>query len=134
MAIAQIEILSTEKSSRFRVRGLAEQTKVALRLVPDLSMENSRAVSSRTFVGFLIGVFTAGLLLLLSINTALTSGAFTLENMKLQLAAANDQRDALLNQVSEYSSPNNLALAATKLGMLPQASIHFLDVNGGSFK
>ena len=134
MAITQIEILSTEKSSRFRVRGLAEQTKVALRLVPDLNIENSRAVSSRAFVGFLIGVFTAGLLLLLSINTALTSGAFTLENMKLQLAAANDQRDALLNQVGAYSSPNNLALAATKLGMLPQASIHFLDVNGGSFK
>ena len=134
MAISQIEILSTEKSSRFRVRGLAEQTKVALRLVPDLSIENSRAVSSRAFVGFLIGVFIAGLLLLLSINTALTSGAFTLETMKLQLAAANDQRDALLNQVSTYSSPNNLALAATKLGMLPQGSIHFLDVIGGSFK
>jgi hypothetical protein len=82
----------------------------------------------------LIGIFTAGLLLLLSVNTALTSGAFTLENMKLQLAAANDQRDTVLNQVGTYSSPNNLAVAATKLGMLPQASIYFLNISGGPSK
>jgi len=79
-------------------------------------------------------VFTAGLLLLLSVNTALTSGAFTLENMKLHLAAVNDQRDAVLNQVATFSSPNKLAAAATKLGMQPQASINFLDISGGNSK
>lgn len=134
MAIAQIDVLSSEKLSRSRARGFAEQTRAALKLVPDLTVDNSEAVSSRAFIGFLIGIFTAGLLLLLSVNTALTSGAFTLENMKLQLAAANDQRDTVLNQVGTYSSPNNLAAAATKLGMLPQASIHFLNISGGSSK
>ena len=134
MAIAQGEVFSLEKLRRSRARGFAEHTRVALKLVPDLTVDNSQAVSSRTFIGFLIGIFTAGLLLLLSINTALTSGAFTLENMKLQLAAANDQRDAVLNQVGTYSSPNNLAVAATKLGMLPQASIYFLNISGGSSK
>jgi hypothetical protein len=86
-------------------------------------------VSNRAFIGFLIGVFTVGLLLLLSVNTALTSGAFTLESMKLHLAAVNDQRDALLNQVALYSSPNNLAVTAIKLGMQPQVGINFLDIN-----
>ena len=134
MAITQIDALSSEKFPRSRARGFAKQTRAALKLVPDLTVDNSEAVSSRAFIGFLIGIFTVGLLLLLSINTALTSGAFTLENMKLQLAAANDQRDTVLNQVGTYSSPNNLAVAATKLGMLPQASIHFLNISGGSSK
>jgi hypothetical protein len=134
MAIAQIDVIPSEKLLRSRARGFAEQTRAALKLVPDLTVDNSEAVSSRAFIGFLIGIFTAGLLLLLSVNTALTSGAFTLENMKLQLAAANDQRDTVLNQVGTYSSPNNLAVAATKLGMLPQASIHFLNISGGSSK
>jgi len=91
-------------------------------------------VGNGAFIAFLIGVFTAGLLLLLSVNTALTSGAFTLENMKLHLAAVNDQRDAVLNQVATFSSPNKLAAAATKLGMQPQASINFLDISGGNSK
>lgn len=134
MALAQIDISKLERAPRSRVRGFAEQTRAALKLVPDLTVDKSEAVSSRAFIGFLIGVFTAGLLVLLSINTALTSGAFTLENMKLELAATNDQRDAVLNQVATYSSPNNLAVAATKLGMLPQASIFFLDINGAASK
>lgn len=134
MAITQVDALSLESAPRSRVRGFALQTRAALKLVPDLTVDNSEAVSSRAFIGFLIGIFTAGLLLLLSINTALTSGAFTLENMKLQLAAANDQRDAVLNQVATFSSPSSLAIAATKLGMSPQGSIHFLDVSGGATK
>ena len=129
MAIAQLDSAAVAAPQRSRVREFADQTRAALRLVPDLTVDNSQAVSSRAFFGFLIGLFTAGLLLLLSVNTALTSGAFTLENMKLHLAAVNDQRDAVLNQVAKYSSPDNLAIAATKMGMLPQATINFLDVN-----
>ncbi len=129
MAIAQLEDFALPLPQRSRVRELAELTRAALRLVPDLTVDNSEEVSNRAFIAFLIGVFTAGLLLLLSVNTALTSGAFTLENMKLHLAAVNDQRDAVLNQVATFSSPENLAKSATKLGMVPQASINFLDIN-----
>jgi len=134
MALTQIEPLAPEIKQRSRVREFADQTRAALKLVPDLTVDNSESVSNRAFFAFLIGLFTAGLLLLLSINTALTSGAFTLENMKLHLAAVNDERDAVLNQVATYSSPNNLAKAATKLGMQPQTTINFLDVNGGTSK
>ena len=126
---AKFEEIASTQLQRSGVRGLAQHTKAALRLVPDLSVDNRQAVSNRAFIGFLIGVFTVGLLLLLSVNTALTSGAFTLESMKLHLAAVNDQRDALLNQVALYSSPDNLAVTAIKLGMQPQVGINFLDIN-----
>ena len=134
MAITQLDQFASASPARSRARAFADQTKAALKLVPDLTVDNSKAVSNRAFIGFLIGVFTAGLLVLLSVNTALTSGAFTLENMKLQLASVNDQRDAVLNQVATFSSPDNLAKVATKLGMAPQAAINFLDINGGSGK
>ena len=134
MALTQFESLAPEIKQRSRVREFADQTRAAPKLVPDLTVDNSESVSNRAFFAFLIGLFTAGLLLLLSINTALTSGAFTLENMKLHLAAVNDERDAVLNQVATYSSPNNLAKAATKLGMQPQTTINFLDINGGTSK
>ena len=134
MALTQIDSLAPETKQRSRVREFADQTRAALRLVPDLTVDNSENVSNRVFFAFLIGLFTAGLLLLLGVNTALTSGAFTLENMKLHLAAVNDQRDAVLNQVATYSSPNNLAVAATKLGMQPQTTINFLDISGGPTK
>ena len=134
MAITQFESVEAVAPQRSRVREFADQTRAALKLVPDLTVDNSQAVGNGAFIAFLIGVFTAGLLLLLSVNTALTSGAFTLENMKLHLAAVNDQRDAVLNQVATYSSPNNLAVAATKLGMQPQTTINFLDISGGPTK
>ncbi|HEY4898830.1 MAG TPA: hypothetical protein VIH79_03825 [Candidatus Nanopelagicaceae bacterium] len=134
MAIAQFGELAPPLQEHTRIRGFGKQTREALKLVPDLSVDNSKAVSSRAFIGFLIGVFTAGLLILLSINTALTSGAFTLENAKLQLASVNDQRDALLNQVATFSSPNRLASAATKMGMQPQTAINFLNISGVTSK
>jgi len=134
MAIAHFEELATDRPQRIRIRGFADQTRAALKLVPDLTVDNSKAVSSRAFIGFLIGVFTAGLLILLSINTALTSGAFTLENAKIQLASVNDQRDALLNQVATFSSPNRLASVASKMGMQPQTAINFLNISGVTSK
>ena len=134
MAIAQFETFEKAAQQRSRVREFADQTRAALKLVPDLTVDNSQAVGNGAFIAFLIGVFTAGLILLLSVNTALTSGAFTLESMKLHLAAINDQRDTVLNQVATFSSPNKLAEEATKLGMAPQASINFLDIGGGTSK
>lgn len=132
MAIAQFEEFTPQSVKPNRLSGIARQTRVALRIVPDLSVENDQAVSKNAFVGILIGIFTVGLLLLLCINIALTSGAFTLENAKLSLASVNDQRDALLNQVDSLSSPDNLAAAATKLGMKPQTTINFLNLDSSN--
>ena len=132
MAIAQFEEFTPQSVKPNRISGIARQTRVALRLVPDLSVENDQAVSNNAFVGILIGIFTVGLLLLLCINIALTSGAFTLENAKLSLASVNDQRDAVLDQVDSLSSPDNLAAAATKLGMKPQTTINFLNLDSSN--
>ena len=57
MAIAQFEEFTPQSVKPNRLSGIARQTRVALRLVPDLSVENDQAVSNNAFVGILIGIF-----------------------------------------------------------------------------
>ena len=64
-----------------------------------------------------------------SINTLMTSDAFVLERLKLQTNVINDQRDAVLKVAESKASPDNLAAAATVLGMIPAKSIQYIDAN-----
>ena len=66
-------------------------------------------------------------LALLAINTLMTSDAFVLERLKLQTNITNDQRDAVLKIAESKASPDNLAAAATGLGMIPAKSIQYID-------
>jgi hypothetical protein len=111
------------------VRGIAHSARSVLKLVPDFSSDNPEAVSTRSFAGIVGAMFAIGLLALLGINIALTSGAFEMENLKLHLESVTDQKEALLNQVSRYSSPSQLAIHARKIGMQPQAAINFLSID-----
>ena len=108
---------------------LATRTRAALRLVPDISVENAASVENGKFVAILASIFVAGLLALLAINTSLTSGAFTMENMKLKLAQINDQSEATLNMVAKQAAPDQLALHAAKLGMQPAQTNNFLNLS-----
>lgn len=115
-------------TSEFAPQQIALRTKTVLRLVPNDSSEVEVGVSNQGFIAIIASIFLVGLLALLLINTALTSGAFTMENLKLQLASMSDQRDATLNQVATFASPNQLAVRATKLGMQPEVENNFLSL------
>jgi hypothetical protein len=105
------------------------RTRAALKLVPDLSVENSASVDNSTFLKIIATISVAGLLALLAINVSLTSGAFTMENLKLKLAAISDQRDATLNTVATFSAPDQLAIRATKLRMTPAVTNNFINLS-----
>ena len=108
---------------------IAARTRAALKLVPDLSVENSASVDNSTFIKIIATISVAGLLALLAINVSLTSGAFTMENLKLKLAAISDQRDATFNTVATFSAPDQLATHATKLGMTPAVTNNFVNLS-----
>jgi hypothetical protein len=135
MAITQLTSdVSQDSSNRLapkekNVRGITQSARTVLKLVPDFSSDNPAAVSSRSFAGIVGAMFAIGLLVLLGINIALTSGAFEMENLKLHLESVNDQKEALLNQVSRYSSPLQLASHARAIGMQPQSTINFLSIS-----
>jgi len=112
-----------------RSRKAVSQTtaKAVLRLVPDI--ESGKQASDKGFVIAISSIFITGLLALLIINTALAQDAFKLQQLKEQATVLADQREAILRQVAEKASPDNLAVSAAKLGMIASSNPRFLDLS-----
>ncbi len=106
---------------------IARGSKVFLRILPDLKVAPGKRTSSRGFILILGAIVMFNVLALLAINTLMTSDAFVLERLKLQTNITNDQRDAVLKIAETKASPDNLAAAATGLGMIPAKSIQYID-------
>jgi hypothetical protein len=125
MAIA----LLSPTIARSRAAVVNGSTKVVLRLVPELRVEAGEEIQLRAFLTILASIFVASLIALLVINTSLNQDAFVLQRMKHQMNTVNDQRDAILRQAALQSSPDSLAAAATKLGMVPNGTPSFIDMS-----
>jgi len=125
MAIA----LLTPTIARSRAAVINGSTRVVLRLVPDLRVEAGEEIQLRAFSTVLVGIFVASLVALLVINTSLNQDAFVLQRMKHQMNVVNDQRDAVLRSAALKGSPDSLSVAATKLGMVPDATPSFIDLS-----
>ena len=117
-----------------RSRKAVSQTtaKAVLRLVPDI--ESGKQASDKGFVIAISSIFITGLLALLIINTALAQDAFKLQQLKQQATVLEDQREAILRQVAEKASPDNLAFSAAKLGMVASTNPRFLDLSATEVK
>jgi cell division protein FtsB len=108
---------------------LEKTNKVVLRLVPEI--KSGEVAAQRTFAIFIATIFTAGLLTLLVLNTALAKDAFLLKQLKQEAQSLTDQREAILRQVAQKSSPEKLAEQASKLGMIASTNPKFLDMSAG---
>ena len=86
-------------------------------------------IHPRKFILIVGTVFTVCLLLKSLISIWTTSDAFTLQELKHQRNLVQDQRDSLLMKVNQLSSPDLLAVSATKLGMKPTENITYLDMS-----
>jgi hypothetical protein len=128
MAIA----LLTPTIARSRAAVINGSTKVVLRLVPELRVEAGEEIQLRAFLTMLVGIFIVSLIALLVINTSLNQDAFVLQRMKHQMNVVNDQRDAILRSAALKGSPDALAAAAAKLGMVPDSTPSFIDMSGGN--
>jgi hypothetical protein len=107
-----------------------QANKAVLRLVPDI--KQGAVAADRTFGIFLGAIFTAGLLALLVINTALAQDAFILKDLKQQAQVLTDQREAILREVARKSSPDQLSQSAAQLGMVASTNPRFLDMSAGN--
>ncbi|MEI6216356.1 MAG: hypothetical protein WCP64_03690 [Actinomycetes bacterium] len=128
MAISQLapnELTPSHNSTRSRRPNF-------LKLAPEFEIFSGERTDRAGFIAILIGIFLAGLISLLVINTLLTQDAFVLQRLKIQTNLFNDQRDAIVQLVAKESSPEHLAAAATKLGMIPAVNPEFLDLNAVS--
>mgnify|MGYP003328556906 CR=1 FL=1 len=83
----------------------------------------------RKFIMIVGIVFSVCLLLKSLISIWTTSDAFILQDLKHERNLVQDQKDALLSKVNQFSSPDLLAASALKLGMMPAENIQYLDMS-----
>ena len=126
--MAIFELAPALEISRKIVREQANRA--VLRLVPDI--KQGAVAADRTFGIFLGAIFAVGLLALLVINTALAQDAFVLKDLKQQAQILTDQREAILREVAQKSSPDQLAQSAADLGMVASTNPRFLDMSVGN--
>jgi hypothetical protein len=127
MSLATARALLPSRTPAKNRKPVGERTaEVILGLFPDVS-SGARA-TQKYFAKFLTIVSLLGFLALLGINTLLAHDAFTLSNLKYEAKQLADQRDAINRSIDSYAAPENLAAAATLLGMRPSETPVFLDL------
>jgi hypothetical protein len=127
MSLATARALLPSRTPAKNRKPVGERTaEVILGLFPDVS-SGARA-TQKYFAKFLTIVSLLGFLALLGINTLLAQDAFTLSNLKYEAKQLADKRDAINRSIDSYAAPENLAAAATLLGMRPSETPVFLDL------
>ena len=107
----------------------ARTKRALLNLVPALGKINTQEkLNTRKFQLLLVLVVTVDLLVIATLNLLMTQDAFTLQHLKHERNIALDQRDATLRLVNAKGSPDQLAAAAHKLGMVTAQEIKYLDL------
>lgn len=84
------------------------------------------------FAILVLGLLTAGLVILLLLNTAIDRGAFQLQAAQKQQGQLTDQQQELQLRLAGLSAPGALASQAAALGMVPNPRPVFINPGNGA--
>ncbi|MGY0066771.1 septum formation initiator family protein [Streptomyces sp. QTS137] len=94
-------------------------------------LPTGRAQAARTpFVLLVVLLLGGGLIGLLVLNSALSEGAFRLDDLERETKSLTDEEQALQRDIDAYSAPDALQRRARELGMVPGGDPAFLDPDG----
>ncbi|MFI0963507.1 hypothetical protein ACH4S8_19165 [Streptomyces sp. NPDC021080] len=82
------------------------------------------------FVFLVVMLLGGGLIGLLVLNSALSEGAFRLDDLQKDTKSLTDEEQALQRDVDAYSAPDALQRRARELGMVPGGDPAFLGPDG----
>ena len=99
-------------SRKPRLRGRAARL---ARLIPARSGQAART----PFVVLVVLLLGGGLIALLLLNSALSAGAFKLDDLQKDTKSLTDEEQAVQRDVDAYSAPDALQRRARELGMVP---------------
>ena len=102
----------------------------SLRLVPRPGRRAPRAA----FVALVLAVLAVGLVGLLLLTTQMQQRAFTLFEVQTDVTVLREQRQTLKAELALRESPGSLAESARLLGMVPNESPAFLDLESGAIR
>ncbi|MFF0158352.1 septum formation initiator family protein [Streptomyces sp. NPDC005263] len=111
--------------SRPRLRGRAARL---ARLIP-VSAGSGQAART-PFVLLVVLLLGGGLIGLLVLNSALSEGSFTLDDVQKGTTNLTDEEQALQRDIDAYSAPEALQRRARELGMVPGGDPAFLNPDG----
>ncbi|MFF9217898.1 hypothetical protein [Streptomyces viridosporus] len=90
-----------------------------------------RAQAARTpFVLLVVLLLGGGLIGLLVLNSALSEGAFQLDDLQRETKNLTDEEQALQRDIDAHSAPDALQRRARELGMVPGGDPAFLGPDG----
>ncbi|WP_328668596.1 septum formation initiator family protein [Streptomyces sp. NBC_00328] len=110
-------------SGRPELRGRAARL---ARLLPAGAGQAART----PFVLLVVLLLGGGLIGLLVLNSALSEGAFRLDDLQKETKSLTDEEQALQRDVDSYSAPDALQRRARELGMVPGGDPAFLGPDG----
>ena len=82
------------------------------------------------FVLFSMLLVGSGLVALLFLNTVVAQDAFTLHDLDSSIASLAEREQRLREEIAELEAPNDLALRARALGLVPAGDPVFLTPDG----
>lgn len=91
---------------------------------------NRRQAARTPFVLLVVLLLGGGLIGLLVLNSALSEGAFQLDDLKKDTKNLTDEEQALQRDIDSYSAPDALQRRARELGMVPGGDPVFLGPDG----
>lgn len=98
-----------------------------LRVAPPLPV----LVPRTPFIALVLALVVGGVLGILVLNTKINENAFRLHDLREQQAVLDQRQSELEQRLADYESPNNLAAAACKLGLVPAGAPAFLRLPDG---
>ncbi|MFF6997118.1 hypothetical protein ACFY93_19475 [Streptomyces sp. NPDC008313] len=90
----------------------------------------ARKAARTPFVLLVVLLLGGGLICLLVLNSALSEGAFRLDDLQDDTKSLTDEEQQLQRDVDAYSAPDALMRRASELGMVPGGDPVFLDPDG----
>jgi hypothetical protein len=82
------------------------------------------------FVLLVVLLLGGGLIALLVLNSAISEGAFKLDDLQRETKNLTDEEQALQRDIDAYSAPDALQRRARELGMVPGGDPAFLGPDG----
>ncbi|MFF3510597.1 hypothetical protein [Streptomyces sp. NPDC002573] len=102
----------------------------AARLARLIPTGGGGAAARTPFVLLVVLLLGGGLIGLLVLNSALSEGAFRLDDLQRQTKNLTDEEQALQRDVDAYAAPDALQRRARELGMVPGGDPAFLNPDG----
>ncbi|NNG39631.1 hypothetical protein HJ588_10150 [Flexivirga sp. ID2601S] len=113
----------TAKSTRLPKRPAATTSRPSLRVVQHQDAAEHSGVG---FVMLCVFLLVGGLIALLLLNTSRAQQSFAIDKLQAKSANLTDQQQAISSQLDDLAAPQQLALRAQQLGLVPAKNVKYV--------